>query len=142
MDKEFYFEKSVRRDHLDSNTYIEFDGDSDKRAFSKLKRLIYKHAKCLTKKKHQYLTHYQWKLTFMSCQKYINAKKFSKKLKNPMKVRSKWNHLITGRPVIAGPNSPTQRLSFLLEKVWTPLVTKLKSYIKDYWDFSKKLLIN
>ena len=34
-----------------------------------------------------------------------------------------------GRPIIAGPISPTQRLSSLLEKVLTPLVTKVKSYI-------------
>ena len=46
---------------------------------------------------------------------------------------------LKGRPIIAGPNSPTQRLSSLLEKILTPLVPKLKSYIKDDWDFLKKL---
>ena len=46
---------------------------------------------------------------------------------------------LKGRPIIAGPNIPTRRLSSLLEKIQTPLVTKLKSYIKDDWDFLKKL---
>ena len=46
---------------------------------------------------------------------------------------------LKGRPIIAGPNSPTQRLISLPEKILTPLVPKLKSYIKDDWDFLKKL---
>ena len=66
----------------------------------------------------------------MSCQKNINAKKF--------KSLNSLNSL-KGRPIIAGPNSPTQRLSSLLEKILTPLVPKLKSYIKDNWDLVKKL---
>ena len=61
LDKEFYFEKLVRRGHLDSNTYVIIDSNSDKKAFSKLSHLLDKHAKCLTKREHKYLTHYQWK---------------------------------------------------------------------------------
>ena len=46
---------------------------------------------------------------------------------------------LKGRPIIAGPESPTQRLSELLEKLLSPLVTLLKSYVKDDWDFLRKL---
>ena len=49
---------------------------------------------------------------------------------------------LKGRPIIAGPNSPSQRLSSLLKKILTPLVTKLKSNIKEDWDFLKKLARN
>ena len=49
---------------------------------------------------------------------------------------------LKGRPIIADQNSPTQRLSSLLEKILTPLIPKLKSYIKDEWDFLKKLTKN
>ena len=49
---------------------------------------------------------------------------------------------LKGRPIIADQNSPTQRLSSLLEKILTPLIPKLKSYIKDDWDFLKKLTKN
>ena len=49
---------------------------------------------------------------------------------------------LKGCPIIAGPNSPTQRLSSLLAKILTPLVPKLKSYTKDDWDFLKTLPIN
>ena len=46
---------------------------------------------------------------------------------------------LKGRPIIADQNSPTQRLSSLLEKILTPLIPKLKSYIKDDSGFLKKL---
>ena len=38
-------------------------------------------------------------------------------------------------PIIAGPNSLTQRLSSPLEKILTPLEPKLNTYIKDDWNF-------
>ena len=46
-------------------------------------------------------------------------------------------YIYKDRPIIAGPNSPTQHLSELLEKILYPLVPYLKSYIKDDWDFRK-----
>ena len=46
---------------------------------------------------------------------------------------------LKGCPIIAFPNSPTQRLSSLLQKILTPLVPKLKSYTKDDWDFLKTI---
>ena len=46
---------------------------------------------------------------------------------------------LKGCPIIADPNSPTQRSSSLLEKILTPLIPKLKSYIKDDLGFLKKL---
>ena len=33
LGREFYFEKLVRRDHLDSNTYVKIDNNSDKKVF-------------------------------------------------------------------------------------------------------------
>ena len=45
---------------------------------------------------------------------------------------------LKGRPVIAGPEAPTQHLSELLEKILSPLVVNLESYIKDDWDFLRK----
>ena len=45
---------------------------------------------------------------------------------------------LKARAIVAGICSPTQRLSELLEKILTPLVKHLKSYIKDDWDFMGK----
>ena len=46
---------------------------------------------------------------------------------------------LKARPIIAGSNSPTSRLSELLEKILTPLVPHLKSYVKDDIDMLRKL---
>ena len=42
---------------------------------------------------------------------------------------------LKGRPIIAGPEAPTQLLSELLEKLLSSLVVFLKSFVKDDWDF-------
>lgn len=49
---------------------------------------------------------------------------------------------LKGCPIIAVPNSPTQRLSSLLQKMLALLLPKLKSYIKDDSDFFNKLSTN
>ena len=58
---------------------------------------------------------------------------------NEVYIQMESPNSLKGRPIIAGPNSPTQRLSSLLEKILTPLIPKLKSYIKDDLGFLKKL---
>ena len=45
---------------------------------------------------------------------------------------------LKGRPIVGDPNSPTQVTSGLLEKILTPIVSCLKTYIKDDWDFIRK----
>ena len=46
---------------------------------------------------------------------------------------------LKGRPIVGGPSAPTRRLSTLIEKLLSPLVPLLKTYIKDDWDFLRKL---
>ena len=46
---------------------------------------------------------------------------------------------LKGRPIVGGPNSPTQGISGLSEKILTPIVSCLKTYIKGDWDFIRKL---
>ena len=46
---------------------------------------------------------------------------------------------LKGRPVSGGPESPTQRLSNLIKILLKPLVSTLKTCIKDDWDFVRKL---
>ena len=58
---------------------------------------------------------------------------------NEISIQMEPPNSLKGRPIIAGPKSPSQRLSSILEKILTPLVPKLRSYIKDDWDFFKKL---
>ena len=46
---------------------------------------------------------------------------------------------LKGRPIAAGPNSPTQALSSLTEKILKPIVPCLTIYVKDDWHFIKQL---
>ena len=46
---------------------------------------------------------------------------------------------LKGRPTSGGPESPLQRLSNLIEISLKPLVSTLKTYIKDNYDFLKRL---
>ena len=41
--------------------------------------------------------------------------------------------------IVGGPNSPTQTIRGLLEKILTSIVLYLKLYIRDDWDFLRKL---
>ena len=44
-----------------------------------------------------------------------------------------------GRPINGGPQAVTQGASHLLEKLLTPFVSLMKSYVKDEWDFLRKI---
>ena len=44
-----------------------------------------------------------------------------------------------GRRIPGGPNSTTQDVSGLLKKILTPIVSCLKTYIKDDWYFIRNL---
>ena len=46
---------------------------------------------------------------------------------------------IPGRPICAGPISPTHHLSNLLDIILKQLVYKVKSYINDDFDFLRQL---
>ena len=46
---------------------------------------------------------------------------------------------LKGRPIVAGPASPTQRLSEFLDTLLKPIVPKLSTYVKDDWDFIRKI---
>ena len=45
---------------------------------------------------------------------------------------------LKGRPICGGPTAVTQGASKLLDKILSPLVQHLRSYIKDEWDFVRK----
>ena len=46
---------------------------------------------------------------------------------------------LKGRPIVGGPNSPTQGISGPLETILTPIVSCLKTYIKHDRNFIGKL---
>ena len=47
--------------------------------------------------------------------------------------------IIPGRPIVVGPNCPTNKLSNLMDLILKPLVHKVKSYVKDSFHFLEML---
>ena len=91
----------------------------------KLKSLTKKHGKCITKKEFTYNTDFDWQRSNIYVQPKIHK---NKAIIDAMK-RSKEEYLeldppqdLKARPIIAGPNAPTQHLSELIEKIISPLV--------------------
>ena len=46
---------------------------------------------------------------------------------------------LKGRPIISGPESPSQRLSCILKMLLKPIVPHLITYMKDDWEYIKFL---
>ena len=46
---------------------------------------------------------------------------------------------LEGRPIVAGVTSPTRHLSDLIGKLLSPLVSLQTTYVKDDWDYLRKL---
>ena len=117
MDKEFYRDKLVLGDHLNTSTYELTDENSDKKVFNKQEKLMRKHQKCLTPKEMSYITKYDWKTSNF----YVNPKiSKCKEIKDRIKTNTS-NYLkmtppmtLKGRPIISGPISSTKHLSAAL----------------------------
>ena len=143
MDKKFYHDKLIMRDHLDNkNIYKEIDMDTDKKVFLDLKSLINIHKDCLTKKEIDYITNYVWE----SSNFYIRPKVH--KCKSLLERINILNEEIiimedpgdlTGRPIVAGTNSPTRHLSDLVSMILKPLAPTQKTYVKDDWHYLRML---
>ena len=141
MDKSFYRDTLVMKDHLMTDTYVEANKDCDLKVMKDIKCLLGKHRSCLTDKEFKYVTDFTWKSSnFYVLPKIHKSKEIIEGLRKASKtyVRLPVPSDLKGRPVIAGPVAPTQHLSELLEKILAPLVPQLKSYIKDDWDFLRK----
>lgn len=145
MSTEFYRDKLVLNDHINTPTYQKTDNQADKKTFQDLKKLMRKHEKCITKNELKYVTEYEWQSSNMYVQPKIHKNKSI--IDEMNKVNAPYLEMdppqdLKGRPIIAGPNSPTQHLSQLLDKIISPIVPYMKSYVKDDWDFRRKLPVN
>ena len=142
MDQQFYRDKLVLQDHLQTSTYQTADVKSDVKVFKNLKTLMDKHRSCLTNKEFKYITEYEWSTSnFYVLPKIHKCKSITDKISSChsdcLKLEAPPD--LKGRPIVGGPQSPTQHLSEFLEKLLSPLVPHLKSFVKDDWDYLRKL---
>ena len=142
LDSTFYRDKMVIKDHLKTDTYEITNKYADNKVIKQLEELTSKHSKCLHESEIRYINNREWK----SSNIYVSPKihKCKEIIDIASKSANEYIHVscppnLKGRPIIAGPESPTQRLSELIEKILTPLVPTLQSYVKDDWDFIRRL---
>ena len=142
LDTDFYRDKLVMSDHLNTDTYSVAPDDADTKVYRGLKKLIEKHKTCLTNKEVKYILKEDWKSSnFYVLPKIHKNKNIINKFKE---TNSEYVHMdvpldLKGRPITAGPTAPTHGLSELLEKILAPLVPCLKTYVKDDRDFLSRL---
>ena len=143
MNKEFYEKKLVLADHLvDPATYKKVDTDADKKAMSKLTKLVNKHEKCFTKGEKAYVLDPDWKTSeFYIRPKIHKCKTILEEIKRQPRnvINIKDAPDLTGRPIIAGTSAPTRHLSDLISDILKPIVSTQTSYIKDDWDYLKQI---
>ena len=142
MDAEFYKQKLVLQDHLNKPTYERTTEDADKKVFKRQAALVEKHKRCLTNKEAKFITDYEWKTSnFYASPKISKCKEISEKMRSSDTEYLKMPppESLKGRPIIAGPISPTKHLSKLIGRILAPLVPHQDSYIKDDWAFIRQL---
>ena len=143
MNNEFYKNKLVLKDHLsNTDTYKKIPPDADKKTMQKLIELVQKHDGCLTAKEKEYVKDQNWR----SSEFYIRPKVH--KCKTILEeVKKSSEHVLnlsgapdlSGRPIVAGTKAPTRHLSDLISEILRPIVETQTSYVKDDWDYLRKL---
>lgn len=134
MDKQFYSGKLVLQDHLSTPTYSIAAPNADIKVAKNHKMLMTKHKVCLTEKELKYVTYENWESSnFYVLPKLYKGEIVLPKLKecNSTYLEIETPRDLKGRPIIAGPISPTQRLSELTHYILSPLVPCISSYLKD-----------
>ena len=109
--------------------------------YKDLENLCKKHRSCLTINEHAVILEKDWKTSNLYVLPKINKSKtiieeIAKK--NTEYIQMEMPDDLTSRPIVSGPKSVTKGLSKLLEKILTPLVGQLRTYIKDERDFLSK----
>ena len=145
MDKEYYINHIVVDGHLNNPIYKPIQSNTDQKFFQNLRKLVDKYCSNLTKKEKEYVLNNTWKTSEFYCT--IKAHK-CKSIQEAILQNDNYTVIdvlkpndLKDRPIVAGPNSPTQALSSLIEKILKPIVPCLTIYVKDDWHFMQQLPI-
>ena len=140
MNKTHY--KAMVYNQLDDRVTYKRTGKScDKTVFNKLSKLVKKYQGDLTKKEIDYLTKFMFKTSnFYGLPKVHKSDIITKAIEeqNSEYIKISEPGDLTPRPIVAGPNCPTKRLSTFIDTIIKPLVLHIKSYIRDSIHFLQK----
>ena len=142
MDKDFYRDKLVLEGHLHTNDYRRVNDDEDIKVMKDLKTITKIYEKELTTKEQQFIHDFPWKTSnFYILPKIHKSTEIIQAIARSDKdyIEMSPPDNLEGRPIVAGPASPTQRLSEFLDTLLKPIVPTLSTYVKDDWDFIRKI---
>ncbi|XP_062571387.1 uncharacterized protein LOC134233429, partial [Saccostrea cucullata] len=143
MNTEYYKSKILQMLN-NSEFYDEISENSDKKTMRKIKNLIKNHntTSCLTDKEEDFLINFDFRESaFYGLPKIHKSKTIKEaiKIQNSAYVTCNDPEDLTFRPIVGGPNAPTQRLSHLMDILLKPLCLEVKSYVRDDLDFLRHL---
>ena len=141
MDKDEYRDKLVLKEHLQTNTYERATEDANEKVYTELSKLVQKNSKCLTKGEKNFILAEDWKVAYFYTLPKINkCQEIIAKIGDggEVYVEMKMPKTLKSRPICGGPRAVTQGASKLLDKILSPLVPEMKSYIRDEWDFVRR----
>ena len=131
----------VLEGHLNTNDYKRVNDDEDIKVMRDLKSITKKFEE-LTTKEQQFICDFPWKTSnFYILPKFHKSTEIIQAIARSDKdyIEMSPPDNLKGRPIVAGPASPTQRLSEFLDTLLKPIVPKLSTYVKDDWDFIRKI---
>ena len=142
MDKKDYKEKLVLKGHLETPTYEKAEQSANKKVYKNLVNLCNKYQECITKNERKVILNDEWtESKFYILPKTHKCAEILNKIKEESAdyIQMPMPDDLKGRPINGGVKSVTQGISKLMEKILKPLVMHLKTFIKDEFDFIRKI---
>ena len=142
MDRTFYKEK-IEELLADTDTYVVLpQGNQDQTIMNKITKLVKRFENETTKPEKQYITNFSWKTSnFYGLPKIHKSSLISNSIKeqNCEYITLPAPADLKMRPIVAGPVSPTHRLSNYIDLILKPLCQHVLSFIKDDMDFLQNI---
>ena len=141
MDKIFYRDKILEQLN-DQQYYQELPENMDKKTMRAIKKLVSKFSQCMTEKEIDYLTNFEVKTSnFYGLPKVHKSKQIEAAVQqqNSPFIEIQSPEDLKFRPIVAGPQCPTHRLSHFIDLILKPLCQYVPSFIRDDFDFLNHL---
>ena len=141
MNRNFY-ESKILEMLSDTETYREIPTNMDRNVINKIKNLAQKHNFCLTKDERKYICNFEYKTSVIYGLPKVHKSQIIRQAIQAQK--SEYVNALNAsdlklRPILAGPQSPTHRLSHLIDILLQPFLKHVQSYTKDTVHFLNKL---
>ncbi|CAG2218430.1 unnamed protein product [Mytilus edulis] len=144
MDKTFYREKVLEQLN-DNEYYTKLRKNNDKSTIRKIKRLVKEYSESFTANEIAYLCDFTPKeANFYGLPKIHKSNTIQTAVKHQNKkyIESPNPSDLKLRPIVAGPESPTQRMSHFLDLILKKLCPLIPSYVRDDIDFLRTIASN